>query len=213
MQKKKKFIILAPFLDEKQEVILKPAAIEEIKKEEKTPADHSEEKKTAEIKKVSKPLSKTSISSGFSINSFLNKEDKTESTEVTDHSVSEKLPEQHFTETDLQNEWNILLKNLRLKDPVVFNAIKAFKLTKIGEKIIQISYPSDSAKNEFDKISIEFFNHFKHKVNNHSIDFQFKKDHENLKIEVVTKKKIFEKFVEMNPLLKDLDDLMKFDLS
>ncbi len=105
------------------------------------------------------------------------------------------------------------MKNLRLKDPVVFNAIKAFKLTKIEEKIILISYPSDSAKNEFDKISIEFFNHFKHKVNNHSIDFQFKKDHENLKIEVVTKKKIFEKFVEMNPLLKDLDDLMKFDLS
>lgn len=29
----------------------------------------------------------------------------------------------------------------------------------------------------------------------------------------MTTKKIFEKFVEMNPLLKDLDDLMKFDLS
>ncbi|KFF01063.1 hypothetical protein IX39_10720 [Chryseobacterium formosense] len=107
----------------------------------------------------------------------------------------------------------ILLKQLRQKDPVVFNAIKTFKFTKIDEKIIQISYPSDSAKNEFDKISIEFFNHFKHKVNNHSIEFQFKKDHENLKIEIVTKKKIFEKFIEKNPLLKDLDDLMKFDLS
>ncbi|WP_228444855.1 hypothetical protein [Chryseobacterium echinoideorum] len=186
--------------------------MQESKKEEKSPADSLGEK-VVEIKKVSKPLSKTTISSGFSINSFLNKEEKTENTEVTDHTVSEKLPEHHFTETDLQNEWNTLLKNLRLKDPVVFNAIKAFKLTKIEEKVILISYPSDSAKNEFDKISIEFFNHFKHKVNNHSIDFQFKKDHENLKIEVVTKKKIFEKFVEMNPLLKDLDDLMRFDLS
>lgn len=50
-------------------------------------------------------------------------------------------------------------------------------------------------------------------MHNHSIEFQFKKDHENLKIEVMTKKKIFEKFIEMNPLLKDLDDLMRFDLS
>lgn len=106
-----------------------------------------------------------------------------------------------------------MLKNLKQKDPVVFSAIKAFKLIKVDEKKIQISFPSDSAKNEFDKISIEFFNHFKHKVNNHSIEFEFKKDHENLKIEIMTTRKIFEKFVEKNPLLKDLDDLMKFDLS
>ena len=107
----------------------------------------------------------------------------------------------------------ILLRQLRTKDPVVFNAIKPFKLAKIDEKIIEISYPSDSAKNEFDKISIEFFNHFKHKVHNHSVEFKFKKDQENLKIEILTKRKIFEKFVEKNPLLKDLDDLMKFDLT
>ena len=165
------------------------------------------------IKKASKPLSKPNISSGFSINSFINKEEKTDETEKSVIVNTDNLPEHHFTETDLQNEWAELLKQLRTKDPVVFNAIKAFKLHKIDEKVIQISYPSDSAKGEFDKISIEFFNHFKHKVNNHSIVFEFKKDHENLKIEIVTKKKIFEKFVEMNPLLKDLDDLMKFDLS
>lgn len=121
--------------------------------------------------------------------------------------------EHHFTETDLQSEWNLLLMQLKTKDPFVFNAIKSFKLVKIEEKLIQILYPSDSAKVEFDKISGEFFNHFKRKVNNHAIEFDYKKDHENLKIEVVTKKKIFEKFVEINPLLKDLDHLMKFDLT
>jgi DNA polymerase-3 subunit gamma/tau len=42
---------------------------------------------------------------------------------------------------------------------------------------------------------------------------EYKKDHENLKIEVVTKKKVFEKLVDKNPLLKDLDDLLKFDLT
>ncbi|WP_179474444.1 hypothetical protein [Chryseobacterium sp. H1D6B] len=126
---------------------------------------------------------------------------------------TDNLPKNHFTETDLQMEWNLLLKQLRTNDPFVFNAVKAFKLVKLDEHIVQVLYPSDSAKVEFDKISGDFFNHFKRKVHNYSIEIEFKRDYENLKIEVVTKKKVFEKFIEINPLLKDLDDLMKFDLT
>lgn len=103
--------------------------------------------------------------------------------------------------------------NLRAKDPFVFNAIKSFKLVKIDEKLVQVQYPSESAKVEFDKISGEFFNHFKRKVNNYAIKIEYKQDVQNLKIEVLTTKKKFERFVEINPLLKDLDDLMKFDLT
>lgn len=110
-------------------------------------------------------------------------------------------------------EWNLLLKQLQSKNTFVYNAVKAFKLIKKDENVIQVLYPSDSAKAEFDKISGEFFNHFKRKVHNYAIEIEYKRDFENLKIEVVTKKKIFEKFIEKNPLLKDLDDLMKFDLS
>lgn len=106
-----------------------------------------------------------------------------------------------------------MLMSLRSKDPFVFNAIKSFKLEKIDEKLIQVQYPSESAKVEFDKISGEFFNHFKRKVNNYAIKIEYKQDVQNLKIEVLTTKKKFEKFVEINPLLKDLDDLMKFDLT
>lgn len=102
---------------------------------------------------------------------------------------------------------------LRTKGDVIYNAIKSFRLEKIDEKVIQIQYPSNSAKVEFDKISIEFFNHFKHKVNNHSIVFEFKHEPDNLSQEVLSTKKKFEKLVEKNPLLKDLNDLMKFDLT
>lgn len=126
----------------------------------------------------------------------------------TDH-----LPQNHFTETDLQIEWNLMLKQIQFKEAVIFNAIKSFKLVKINESRVQILYPSDSAKAEFDKISGEFFNHFKRKVQNYSIEFEYNKDVQSLKVELVTKRKIYEKFIEKNPLLKDLDDLMKFDLS
>ena len=183
-------------------------------KAESAPAKPAEAAKSqdTEIRKTTKPLTKQVISSGFSISSFLTKEE----TVVEEEAVvvkEESLPQNHFTETDLQAEWNLLLKQLQRKDTFVFNAIKAFKLLKSGENQITVLFPSDSAKVEFDKVSREFFNHFKTKVHNFSIEIIYKRDAENLKIEVMTKRKIFEKFAEKNPLLKDLDDLMRFDLT
>ncbi|WP_343658177.1 hypothetical protein [Chryseobacterium sp.] len=180
-------------------------------KREQEPAV-SQTVQVASIAKTTKPLSRPGISSGFSINSFLNKEDKEEAAE--DVVVrTENLPQNHFTDTDLQMEWKIMLKQLQVKNNFVFNAVKTFKLVKVEEHKIKVLFPSDSAKVEFDKISGEFFNHFKRKVQNHIIEVEYVRDVENLKIEVVTKRKMFEKFIEKNPLLKDLDDLMKFDLT
>ncbi|MEJ5048500.1 hypothetical protein WH221_01615 [Chryseobacterium culicis] len=176
------------------------------------PAVVSQTAQETSVTKTTKPLSRPGISSGFSINSFLNKEDKVETTENV-VVRTENLPQNHFTDTDLQMEWRIMLKQLQKKDSFVFNAVKTFKLEKAEENKIKVLFPSDSAKVEFDKISGEFFNHFKRKIQNHIIEIEYVRDVENLKIEVVTKRKMFEKFIEKNPLLKDLDDLMKFDLT
>ncbi|AKK74994.1 hypothetical protein OK18_16510 [Chryseobacterium gallinarum] len=146
------------------------------------------------------------------MNSFLNTEEK-QTIEETVTVKTENLPQNHFTDTDLQMEWNLMLKQLQKKDGFIFNAVKTFKLVKKEESKIKVLYPSESAKVEFDKISGEFFNHFRRKVHNHAIEIEYERDVENLKIEVMTKRKIFEKFIEKNPLLKDLDDLMKFDLT
>lgn len=192
-----------------------PAKVLEEKKEEKIiKSPHVVEEPSAEItiRTASKPLSKSRVSSGININSLMNTEDSPKAGEIVVAKI-ENLHEHHFTDTDLQSEWSLLLVQLRTKEPVIFSAIKSFKLEKIDEKVIQVQYPSGSAKLEFDKISAEFFNHFKHKVNNHSIIFEFKHEPQNLRQEILTTKKKFEKFVEINPLLKDLDDLMKFDLT
>ncbi|MGH1516677.1 hypothetical protein [Chryseobacterium sp. JK1] len=182
----------------------------EIKTEVSVSSENTQE--TVIAKKTTKPLSRPGISSGFSINSFLNQEEKVETTENV-AVKTETLPKNHFTDTDLQVEWKIMLKHLQVKNNFIFNAVKTFKLVKAEENKIKVLFPSDSAKVEFDKISGEFFNHFRRKVQNHSIEVEYMRDVENLKIEVVTKRKIFEKFIEKNPLLKDLDDLMKFDLT
>lgn len=161
---------------------------------------------------MAKPLSRPVSKSGLSISSFMNQTETVEKEEIN-ITRDEDLPKNHFTETDLQAEWNLLLKQLQNKNVFVFNAVKGFKLEKKDENLIEVLYPSDSAKTEFDKISGEFFNHFKTKVHNFSIEVEYKRDFENLKVEVLTKRKIYEKFIEKNPLLKDLDDLMKFDLT
>ena len=122
------------------------------------------------------------------------------------------MPEHHFSDVDLQREWQIFLNELQKKDMVLFYAVNTLKIHKKDENLIHILYPSDSVKTEFEKVQGEFFNHFKRKVNNYKIEVEFSND-VTLKKEIVTKKTIFEKFVELNPVLKDLDELLKLDLS
>lgn len=97
------------------------------------------------------------------------------------------------------------------KNEVSFYAVNTLKLTKSDENEVKILYPSDSAKTEFEKIQEDFFNHFKKKVNNYKIEIVYKNDI-GLKKEIPTKRKIFNKFAEINPALRDLEELFKFDL-
>ena len=126
--------------------------------------------------------------------------------------AKEQLPSNHFTETDLHNEWNKFLAEMQSEDIIVYNAISSFKLRKKDENTVEITYPSESAKSEFEKVRGDFFNHFMHKVSHFNIGIEYKND-TTLKKEIVTKRKIFDKFAELNPVLKDLDDIFKFDLN
>lgn len=172
----------------------------------------TKEKVVLETKKSLQPIAADKKPSKFSIKANLEKQEKKEE-ERPKEIKKEDLPNNHFTETDLQKEWILFLKDLQAKEVVIFNAISGFKLHKRDEDLIEVFYPSTSAKAEFDKVSPNFFNHFKHKVNHHRIEIKYKKDAVNLKKEIITKKSIYEKYIEINPLLKDLDNLFKFDFN
>jgi len=124
----------------------------------------------------------------------------------------ENLPSNHFSQTDLDREWEIFLKNTLKTNTFLYNAISSFKMEKSDENLVIVKYSSEFAKAEFDRVSPEFFNHLRHKVNNFKFEIDYRTDL-TIKKEVMTKRKIFDKFVKINPLLKDLDDLMKFDLT
>ncbi|MGP1501449.1 MAG: hypothetical protein ACTTJM_06650 [Bergeyella cardium] len=151
-----------------------------------------------------------SVASKFNIHNKLNSEEKTETTETEVSNAP--LPNQHFSQTDLETEWNKFLELLKVKNIVVYAAINGFVLTKTGENTIEIKYPSETAKDKFEAIQLEFFNAFKHKTKHFNISVEYTLD-VSTKREIVSEKSTFEKFLEINPLLKNLDDLVKFDFS
>ncbi|WP_417429944.1 hypothetical protein [Halpernia sp.] len=157
-----------------------------------------------------KPLVHKKEKSKFSISNALKIEEKKEV--LTPILPDKEAPQNHFTESDLQQEWLIFLEDLKTTNSLVYNAINSFKLNKIGENGVEICCPSKTAKSEFSSVSAQFFNHFKRKVNNYHIEVTFKMD-TKLKKEILTKRKIFDKFAEINPVLNDLNDLMKFDFT
>lgn len=168
----------------------------------------------AVVQKAVTPVvkSKPITPSRFSITRKLTVEEEEEKNTVI-QADKQELPNSHFTETDLQTEWKAFLNQIQQKDIVIYNAISGFKVHKEDEDLIRIFYPSDTAKSEFDKVSHDFLNHFRHKVHNYTFRVEYKMDAVNLKKEIVTKRSLFEKYVQINPVLKELDDLFKLDLS
>lgn len=162
------------------------------------------------VSKTKEPLGAYQKSSAFSITAALNQAEE-KPAEIT-QSQKQELPSQHFSDTDLQNEWKKFLQELQQNDIIIYNAISSFKLNKKNEHIVEITYPSESAKAEFEKVRSEFYNHFMHKVSNYNIIVEYRVDI-TMKKEIITKRKIFDKFAEINPVLRDLDHEFKLDFN
>lgn len=169
------------------------------------------EKQPEKIKISNKPLGTEKRVSKYNIQENL-KVEKVEEKEIkTDFSTD--LPKDNFTNEHLLSEWDSFLSDIQMKDKLIHFAIHKFKINKLNETQIQIVYPSASAKTEFEKVSGQFLNQLKQKLNNHHISFDFHMDVKNFKVEVKTKKKVFEDFCKINPLLGELNEYFKFDLN
>lgn len=200
-------MIIPPGTDALQ-ISQQPETLNQIKVPQSPPP--AEEKKQETVKNSAVPIAAQKSGSKFSIAAVLqNKEEKAEETESV---ATAALPASHFSETDLDKAWKQFLEQLRRDDIVIFSAVNSFKLSKKDETTVLIRYPSETSKAEFSKVQDSFFNHFRHLVNNHQVSAEFKLDLATKK-EVMTKRKMFEKLAEINPLLHDLDQIMKFDFS
>lgn len=168
-----------------------------------------------EVKKVvkvsDKPLASKKVVSKYNIEENL-KEKETKKVD-TQETTNDNLPKNSFTDQQLNQEWNTFLVDIGFNDQLTHSAIKGFKLKKIDDERIQITYPSSSAKKEFEKVSGKFLQQLKTKLNNHYIKIDYNMDVKSMRKEVMTKKKMFEELCKKNPLLNDLNEFFKFDLN
>ncbi len=162
------------------------------------------------LKTTKSPLQKNPTANKLSISAALSTQEPDQELKVEQQ--KEKQASNHFTETDLTTIWSKFLADLQQRDVIIFSAIQSFKMHKKDENTIEVQYPSESARTEFEQVKAEFFNHFMHKVNHFNIEVKYRKD-VALKKEVLTKRNIFDKFAEINPVLKDLDETFKLDFT
>lgn len=178
-----------------------------------------DKKTTTENQKISKPQIRkaeqplgNAKGSERSVSVFLEETERKKQEKINALNQEKNLPENHFSEEKLKEEWQRFLNVLERENPIVYTIINPFVLSKKGENEIEVAYSSDTAKSKFEEIQAEFFNQFKQKVNNFKISVSYKKN-ESLKSEMITTRKKFEKMVEVNPVLKDLEKLMMFEFN
>lgn len=193
-------------LKEISQELIQPKEEKALPIKEESPKINIQKSASPLAKDIELPLSKYNIQQ-----KLVEKEE--EQGNLFEQQSDENLPNNHFTETDLQNEWIEFLKEINKNDIVVYNAINGFQLHKMDENTIRVIYPSETARAEFDKVNTTFFNHFKHKMNHYRITVEYKYDAVTMKKEIVTKRSLFDKFAEKNPLLRELDDIFKFDFN
>lgn len=165
----------------------------------------SEEEVASVVKTiVTKPLASGKRPSRFSISETLNHQEEEVSNEIVT-SNSDDLPKTEFTQYQIDETWYRFLR--KIEDSLT---LKTIQLTKGEEHSIEVHYPSDYSKSDFQKIEYDFITLLKEKTNNYSIQVTYIKD-QKLVVKKETKREKFNRFVEINPLLKELDDLMRFD--
>ncbi|WKS94703.1 hypothetical protein [Riemerella columbina] len=167
------------------------------------------------VKTATQPIAQVQNHSLYSIKQAMDKVSQVEEKE-DEKETEEHLPDGHFSNNDVLSEWEHFMKRLATEDNVTFNAVRNFELYKSNENEITIKYASESAKLEFQNASLDFLSHFKHKYNNYRLKLAYEKQEKIINLTAgkeESKREIFNKMIEANSLLKDLDDLMKFDFS
>lgn len=118
--------------------------------------------------------------------------------------------DEKFTQEELDTYWAYFLQNNQL-DSVLLYAISDFVLEKVENNIIKIKYTSESARERFSEIQAQFVSGLKQRIKNNRIVLEFELTSKT-KSSYMSKASIFKEYAEINPLLKELDAVLNFDL-
>ena len=162
-----------------------------------------------QIKRGDKPLrvGQQSVFSRYNIKSYVNKKDENIAGDIESE---EEVMDEKFTQEELDTYWADFLQNNQL-DSVLLYAISDFVLEKVENNIVKIKYTSESASERFSEIQAQFVSGLKQRIKNNRIVLEFELTSKT-KSSYMSKASIFKEYAEINPLLKELDAVLNFDL-
>lgn len=125
---------------------------------------------------------------------------------------TEKLPEQPFTETDLQVAWKEYARLLEKKGEHIIASHLDMVLPTCDKNTIQVTYPNETIKVEMERSQQYLLNFLSKKLNNHSLSLAIEVNEKEQKNYAYTPREKFEKLREKYPIMDTLKKTFDLDV-
>jgi len=159
--------------------------------------------------RVSAPILRTGGTSSLSIKNTLNSaEEKKEETV----SAVQNQQNEPFTEEKVIEFWENYLNELKDQNAVLYTALNTAECSVKDKSVIFFKFPSHSIYEEFESLREVFFQRLKTFLKNYFISFDYQIQTTDKAI-LLTPKDIYEKMLEINPLLEKLKNDFRLDIS
>ncbi|GGD98108.1 DNA polymerase III subunit gamma/tau [Planktosalinus lacus] len=171
----------------------------------------SEESSTPETPKNSIPERNAQRISALSLKSIQQKKHLQEQLKGK-KVVQEQLPEDQFSETDLQIAWKEYARILEKKGEHIVASHLDMVLPTVEENNIHVSYPNETIKVELERSQQYLLNFLSKKLNNHNLQLIIEVNENHQKNYVYTAREKYEKLKEKYPVIETLKKTFDLDV-
>lgn len=126
--------------------------------------------------------------------------------------VNENLPEDAFSENELQSAWNEYAKILDHKGERIIASHLEMVLPEVENNVIKVTYPNQTIKVELERAQQNLLNFLSKKLNNYSISLDIEVNEAEQKNYLYTPRERFERLREKYPIMEKLKKTFDLDI-
>lgn len=126
--------------------------------------------------------------------------------------VNENLPEDAFSENELQSAWNEYAKILDHKGERILASHLEMVLPEVKNNVIKVTYPNQTIKVELERAQQNLLNFLSKKLNNYNISLVIEVNEAEQKNYLYTPKERFERLKEKYPIMEKLKKTFDLDI-
>jgi DNA polymerase III subunit gamma/tau len=126
--------------------------------------------------------------------------------------VTEDLPEEAFSETDLQTAWHDYAKILDHKGERIIASHLQMVLPVAENNVIKVTYPNQTIKVELERAQQQLLNFLSKKLNNYSLKLDIEVNESEQRNYVYTPKERFDRLKEKYPIMEKIKKTFDLDI-